>query len=226
MRSKYALSSLAGNMESRAPLRWVPTWAFCRFVQDAAWQVLARMIDPDTRDIVMNEYLSEVVIADAGGDGRSRAVGARIEAGLTMNVAACFHKHHVEGSTAEHANMLILTKKRAIVIAATLGIALHATWMVPAVAAEKKSHVTPLKKGDLVRPRMGGPLMIVDSVQDGQVTTSWWSQEGPWSEGRGRFASGTFPVGALLGPITIPPARAEGPNTLPRSVYEWPGDRR
>jgi uncharacterized protein YodC (DUF2158 family) len=121
--------------------------------------------------------------------------------------------------------MSMLTKQGAIVIAATLGVALSGTWAVPAFArtagssTAKKSQVT-LKPGDLVRPRPGGPLMIVESVQNGQVTASWWRE----TENGGSYRSSVFPIDRIMGPIAIPPTSPseKGPNTLPRSVYEWP----
>src|SRR3954447_25686414 len=77
-------------------------------------------------------------------------------------------------STAEHVNMLMLTKRLAIVVAAVLGAASGVTWVVPTSAQtahskiEKKiSDVTHLKTGDFVRPRTGGPLMSVDSIENG-----------------------------------------------------------
>lgn len=103
--------------------------------------------------------------------------------------------------------MLMLTKRLAIVIAAILGAAAGATWGVPASAqtahskTEKRtSDVTHLKTGDLVRPRTGGPLMSVDSIKNGQVTTSWWSEGG--------FRYGKFPIKMLMGPAT-PPTHAK-----------------
>jgi uncharacterized protein YodC (DUF2158 family) len=111
--------------------------------------------------------------------------------------------------------MLMLTKRLAIVIAATIGVAPSAPWVVSASAhpahsnaAEKTSDVTPLKTGDFVRPRTGGPLMSVDSIENGQVTTSWWSEGG--------FRYGKFPIKVLMGPITIPPTHKEGPNMRPK----------
>jgi uncharacterized protein YodC (DUF2158 family) len=119
--------------------------------------------------------------------------------------------------------MLMLTKRTAIV-AAILGAAPGATWVVPASVstayskAEKKiSNVTHLKTGDFVRARTGGPLMSVDSVENGQVTTSWWSEGG--------FRYGKFPIKMLMGPITIPPTHEKRPNTLANSAYEWPHTR-
>ena len=117
--------------------------------------------------------------------------------------------------TEEHVNMSMLTKRLAIVIAAILGVAPNATWVVPASAhpthsnaAEETSDVTPLKTGDFVRPRSGGPLMSVDSIENGQVTTSWWSEGG--------FRHGKFPIEMLMGPITIPATHEEGPKMLPK----------
>ena len=111
--------------------------------------------------------------------------------------------------------MLMLTKRLAIVIAATIGVAPSATWVGPASAhaahsstAEETSDVPHLKTGDFVRPRTGGPLMSVDSIENGQVTTSWWSEGG--------FRYGKFPVEMLMGPIATPPTHEEGPNKRPK----------
>ena len=111
--------------------------------------------------------------------------------------------------------MLMSTKRLAIVIAATIGVAPSAIWVFPASAhaahsstAEKTSDVPHLKTGDFVRPRTGGPLMSVDSIENGQVTTSWWSEGG--------FRYGKFPVKMLMGPIRIPPTHETRPNKLPK----------
>jgi uncharacterized protein YodC (DUF2158 family) len=111
--------------------------------------------------------------------------------------------------------MLMLTKRLAIVIAVTIGIAPSATWVGPASAnpahsspAQETTDVAPLKAGDFVRPRTGGPLMSVDSIENGQVTTSWWSEGG--------FRYGKFPIKMLMGPIRIPPTHKEGPNKSPK----------
>ena len=100
--------------------------------------------------------------------------------------------------------MLMLTKRHAIVIAAILGVAPGATWVIPASAhpahsrtAEETSDVAALKPGDFVRPRSGGPLMSVNRIENGQVFTSWWSEDG--------FRYGKFPIEMLMGPITVPP---------------------
>jgi uncharacterized protein YodC (DUF2158 family) len=111
--------------------------------------------------------------------------------------------------------MLMLTKRLAIVIAATIGIAPSAIWVGPASAnpahsspAQERSDIPHLKTGDFVRPRTGGPLMSVDSIENGQVTTSWWSEGG--------FRYGKFPIKMLLGPIRTPPTHEEGLNKRPK----------
>lgn len=111
--------------------------------------------------------------------------------------------------------MLMLTKRVAIVIAATIGIGPSATWVGPASAnpahsstAEETSDVPHLKTGDFVRPRTGGPLMSVDRIENGQVSTSWWSEGG--------FRYGKFPIRLLMGPIAIPPTHEEGPRMRPK----------
>jgi len=122
---------------------------------------------------------------------------------------------YVKDLTAEHVNMLMLTKRLAIVIAATIAIAPGATWIVPASAhaahastGDETSDVPHLKTGDYVRPRTGGPLMSVDSIENGQVSTSWWSGGG--------FRYGKFPIERLMGPITIPATHEEGRNKRPK----------
>jgi uncharacterized protein YodC (DUF2158 family) len=101
--------------------------------------------------------------------------------------------------------MLLLTKPTAIAIAATLGIALGAPWLVSALAepaqpsTEMQSRPTPLfQSGDLVRLRSGGPLMTVKSVQGDQVICSW-------SEEDGELRSGSFPIAMLAAPVKLPP---------------------
>jgi uncharacterized protein YodC (DUF2158 family) len=110
---------------------------------------------------------------------------------------------------------MMLTKRLAIVIAATIGIAPSATWAVPASAhaahsstSERAGDAPHLKTGDFVRPRSGGPLMSVNSIENGQVTTSWWSEGG--------FRYGKFPIEMLMGPITIAPTHEAGPNKRPK----------
>jgi len=59
-----------------------------------------------------------------------------------------------------------------------------------------------------VRPRTGGPLMSVDRIENGQVSTSWWSGGG--------FRYGKFPIRLLMGPVAIPPTHEEGQNKRPK----------
>jgi uncharacterized protein YodC (DUF2158 family) len=103
---------------------------------------------------------------------------------------------------------VMLTKQAAIAIATMPGIALGASWEVPALAGPAQSntamqsHATPLQSGDLVRLRSGGPLMIVKSVQGDQAICSW-------SEEDGKLQSGNFPIAMLTPPVTLPPDEPE-----------------
>jgi uncharacterized protein YodC (DUF2158 family) len=97
--------------------------------------------------------------------------------------------------------MSIFAKQAAIAIAATF--ALGAPWAAPALAAPAQSNTTmqssatPLRSGDLVRLRSGGPLMTVKNVEGDQVNCIW-SEEG-------EIQSGSFPVALLAAPLTTPP---------------------
>ena len=114
--------------------------------------------------------------------------------------------------------MLKLPKPAAIAIQATLGIALSASWAVPALAAPAntatQSQTTPLlHEGDLVRLRSGGPAMTVKSVQGKWVIATWWN------EGYGGFQSSGFPIAMVAGPVTLPSDDAH-PQTTGQSPTE------
>ena len=116
--------------------------------------------------------------------------------------------------------MLKLPKPAAIAIQATLGIALSASWVVPALAAPAattQSQTTPrLQEGDLVRLRSGGPEMTVKSVRGTWVIAIWWN------EAFGGFQSAGFPVAMVDGPITLPPVNVR-PQTGPTGSDHPPG---
>jgi uncharacterized protein YodC (DUF2158 family) len=64
----------------------------------------------------------------------------------------------------------------------------------------------PLRSGDLVRVRSGGPLMTVAAIQGDQVNCSW-------TDWNGQLRSGSFPT-TLLTPVTVP---LEDPEPFHRS---------
>jgi len=119
--------------------------------------------------------------------------------------------------------MLRLPKPAAIAIQATLGIALSASWAVPALAApantETQSQTTPLlHEGDLVQLRSGGPEMTVKSVQGNWVIATWWN------EGFGGFQSAGFPLAMVDGPITLPPVDVSPQTSPTERSNRPPGD--
>jgi len=116
--------------------------------------------------------------------------------------------------------MLKLPKPAAIVMQATLGIALSAPWAVSALAASAntatQSQTTPrLQEGDLVRLRSGGPEMTIKSVRGNWVIAIWWN------EVFGGFQSAGFPVAMVDGPITLPPVNVR-PQTSPTDRSDHP----
>ena len=95
----------------------------------------------------------------------------------------------------------MLSKQTLPAVAATLGVAVSASWAVPALAAPAQlttitqSRSAPLlHSGDLVRLRSGGPLLTVKSVHDGWVICTWWTQYGD-------FQTGGFPIASVEGPL-------------------------
>jgi uncharacterized protein YodC (DUF2158 family) len=101
--------------------------------------------------------------------------------------------------------MLMLTKQAVPAIAAMLGVAVSASWAVPALAgpaqssSTTQSHPAPLlQSGDLVRLRSGGPVLTVKSVGDGWVICTWLTEYG-------ELQSGGFPIAMVEGPVTLPP---------------------
>jgi uncharacterized protein YodC (DUF2158 family) len=105
--------------------------------------------------------------------------------------------------------MLMLTKQA--VPATMLGVAVSASWAVPALAGPAQSstiaqsstttqsHAAPLlQSGDLVRLRSGGPVLTVKSVRDGWVICTWLTDYG-------ELQSGGFPIAMVEGPVTPPP---------------------
>jgi uncharacterized protein YodC (DUF2158 family) len=103
-------------------------------------------------------------------------------------------------------NMSAFTKQISIAIAVTLGIALSIPLSIPAFSesppvdtAMQSAVLPPLRTGDLVRVRSGGPLMTITSVQGDQVNCSWTD----WFTGR--LESESFPIAVLGAPITGAP---------------------
>jgi uncharacterized protein YodC (DUF2158 family) len=101
--------------------------------------------------------------------------------------------------------MLMLTKQAVPAIAAMLGVAVSASWAVPALAGPAQSSTTMqsrpaplLQSGDLVRLRSGGPVLTVKSVGDGWVICTWLTEYG-------ELQSGGFPLAMVEGPVTLPP---------------------
>jgi uncharacterized protein YodC (DUF2158 family) len=104
-----------------------------------------------------------------------------------------------------HLDFTMLSKQAVQAIAAMLGVAVSASWAVPALAGPAQSSATTqsrpatlLQSGDLVQLRSGGPVMTVKSVRDGWVICTWWSEYGD-------FQSGGFPIATVEGPVTLPP---------------------
>jgi uncharacterized protein YodC (DUF2158 family) len=101
--------------------------------------------------------------------------------------------------------MSAVTKRVSISILLAVGIALGAPLSIPALSAPAQSNVAkqeqaapPLRTGDLVRVRSGGPLMTVTGVEGDQVKCSWTDWDG-------QFKSGSFPITVLGEPLTLPP---------------------
>jgi uncharacterized protein YodC (DUF2158 family) len=101
--------------------------------------------------------------------------------------------------------MYALVRNASMPIATVLGVTLCAPWAVSVLAAPAQlndatqSQVAPvLHSGDLVRLRSGGPLMTVITVRNDQVICSWSGQD---AEPR----SGSFQIGLVTAPVTIPP---------------------
>jgi uncharacterized protein YodC (DUF2158 family) len=101
--------------------------------------------------------------------------------------------------------MLAFTKRRSVAIAAALGIALAVPLSISAFAdsappktAAQNRAASPLKTGDLVHLRSGGPLMTVTGVRGDQVNCSWID----WLDGQPK--TGSFPTAVLAAPVTLP----------------------
>jgi uncharacterized protein YodC (DUF2158 family) len=87
-----------------------------------------------------------------------------------------------------------------IVLAMAFGVAFgFSSAIIPAFAEPASSNNTiqsaPVRTGDLVRVRSGGPLMTVNDVQGDRVNCSW-------TDWLGELRSESFPVSVLQGPIT------------------------
>jgi uncharacterized protein YodC (DUF2158 family) len=101
--------------------------------------------------------------------------------------------------------MAAFTKQISIAIAVTLGIALSIPVSIPAFSesapaktAMQSTVPPPLRSGDLVRVRSGGPLMTVTGIEGDQVNCSW-------TDWNGELKSESFPIAVLSVPVTGPP---------------------
>jgi len=118
-----------------------------------------------------------------------------------------------------------LPKPVAMAIQATLGVALSAPWVVPALAdaasanTATQGQATPLlHEGDVVRLRSGGPPLTVKSVEGNWVICTWWD------DGGGGFQTAGFPIAMIDGPVEPPsddanPQAAEQKSPTEPSVY-------
>jgi uncharacterized protein YodC (DUF2158 family) len=100
---------------------------------------------------------------------------------------------------------MAFTKRVSMAMAVVLGVALSAPLPIPAFSAPapsnsgmQKQAAPPLRSGDLVRVRSGGPLMTVTAIQGDQANCSW-------AEGDGQLKSESFPIALLGEPVTVPP---------------------
>jgi uncharacterized protein YodC (DUF2158 family) len=97
--------------------------------------------------------------------------------------------------------MLAFTKQISVATAVTLGITLGMP-LAPAFSASasdtamQNRAALPLRSGDLVRLRSGGPLMTVASIDGGDVNFVWTDPEG-------HIASEHLPIEALERGIRI-----------------------
>jgi uncharacterized protein YodC (DUF2158 family) len=94
-------------------------------------------------------------------------------------------------------NMMAFTKRVSIAIALTLGVALSVPLSIPAFSDSAPSQTAmqeraapPLRSGDLVRLRSGGPLMTVDGIKGDQVDCYW-------TDGNGQINAESFPIYVL-----------------------------
>jgi len=101
--------------------------------------------------------------------------------------------------------MLKLLKPAVVAIQATLGVALSASWSLPALAdaapanTATQSQTTPrLHEGDLVRLRSGGSVLTVKSASDNWVVCTWFDDYG-------ELQSTAFPIAMIAGPVTLSP---------------------
>jgi uncharacterized protein YodC (DUF2158 family) len=107
--------------------------------------------------------------------------------------------------------MLPFMKQVSIPLAVTLGVALSMSLSVPAFSetasvntAKQSPASPPLREGDLVRVRSGGPLMTVTGVHGDQVNCTWTDWDG-------QLKSESIPIAMLGVPMTVP---AEDPAAL------------
>ncbi|WP_027583594.1 DUF2158 domain-containing protein [Bradyrhizobium sp. Ai1a-2] len=91
----------------------------------------------------------------------------------------------------------MLAKMRRFSIGAGLILSLYAPFFVQAFAAPASQGISSagpatsqFRPGDLVRLRLGGSLMTVDTVKDDQVDCFW-------TDGSGQTNNATFPVQVL-----------------------------
>jgi uncharacterized protein YodC (DUF2158 family) len=107
-------------------------------------------------------------------------------------------------------NMLPPQKQAQIAIAATLALIMP---QAPAFSASPPSKTAmqnradrPLRSGDLVRLRSGGPLMTVVGIEDDQVNCAWTDRDGHIGFERIPIEALEPGIRIFYGPVRPPPS--------------------